>query len=29
MYEGRVAGELPAGEATPARLGLLMAGEAA
>lgn len=29
MYEGRIAGQLPADEATPARLGLLMAGEAA
>jgi len=29
MYEGAIAGELPAAEADPARLGLLMAGEAA
>jgi simple sugar transport system ATP-binding protein len=29
LYEGTVAGELAADEATPARLGLLMAGEAA
>jgi simple sugar transport system ATP-binding protein len=29
MYEGQVVGELSASEATPARLGLLMAGEVA
>jgi simple sugar transport system ATP-binding protein len=29
LYEGTIAGELAADEATPARLGLLMAGEAA
>jgi simple sugar transport system ATP-binding protein len=29
MYEGQLVGELSASEATPARLGLLMAGEAA
>ena len=29
MFEGRIVGEVPAGEATRARLGLLMAGEAA
>jgi simple sugar transport system ATP-binding protein len=29
MYDGQLVGRLPASEATPARLGLLMAGEAA
>jgi simple sugar transport system ATP-binding protein len=29
MFEGRIVGEVPAGEATRTRLGLLMAGEAA
>ena len=29
LFEGRIVGELPAGQATPERLGLLMAGAAA
>ena len=29
MFEGRIVGEVPAGQATRAELGLMMAGEAA